>query len=74
MSPRAEWTPDRRMVNTSGWAGWSQYFRFQICPRGFGREEQKRPHCDLKTEALRYNLWFHDLYQMGVLQLDRHYT
>ena len=43
----------------------------QICSRGFGREEEKSPLCDTKSEEFRYYLQFHYLYQLRVLQLDR---
>ena len=65
---------DKRMHTTAEWVVWFQEFRDQVCPRGFGSEEQKRPLCDTKCEIFRHNLWFHDLLQMRLLQLDHHFT
>ena len=48
--------------------------RDPVCSRVFGREEQKWHLSDTKSETFRYNLWFHDLYQMRVLHLDHHFT
>ena len=64
----------KRINTTVEWVGWSQEFRDLICSRGVGREEQKWPLCDAKSETLRYNLWFQYLRQIRVLQMGRHFT